>query len=166
MGLESSVTHIHELEASNPASTDPLSQIDDHLKHIKTALLNTFPDIEGAVTVTHGTLNGLDGRVTTLEAIPSAAITVDDGLPVLHADITATEVLDALGIDTDDSVTFETVTATTKVTSPKLELSSGGWTIEESNYSLLFKFNGATKFRLSNAGVLTTAGDITASGTP
>jgi hypothetical protein len=167
MGLETTVTTIDTLDASYPASTDPLSQIDDHLKNIKTALLNTFPDIEGAVTVTHGTLNGLDGRVTTLEDIPSAAITVDAGLPALHADITATEVLDTLGIDTDDDVTFATVTATTKVTSPILEVDSGGWTIEESSLGhLVFKHNGTPKFRMTSAGALTAAGDITASGTP
>lgn len=56
MGLEA-VTGIWDLVAANPLSTDKRRQGDDHIRNIKTALLNTFPNILGAVTATHTQLN-------------------------------------------------------------------------------------------------------------
>ncbi len=61
MGLESA-TYIHELNPNNPVgATDPKAQGDDHLRMIKGALQNTFPNVEGEVTPTHTELNYLDG---------------------------------------------------------------------------------------------------------
>ena len=57
-------THINSLNASNPVSTDGLAQADDHIRLIKA----TFPNITGAMTATHTVLNGLDARITSLEA--------------------------------------------------------------------------------------------------
>lgn len=57
MGLES-VTYISDLVATNPVgATDQKSQGDDHIRNIKSALLATFPNITGAVTLTHGEIN-------------------------------------------------------------------------------------------------------------
>lgn len=55
MGLETTV-NIADLVKTNPASSDPKSQGDDHLRNIKTALLNDFAGFAGAVIVT-----GVDG---------------------------------------------------------------------------------------------------------
>lgn len=52
-------TYISGLTATNPASSDGLSQADDHLRLIKATLLATFPNITGAVTGTHTQLNTL-----------------------------------------------------------------------------------------------------------
>lgn len=61
MGLESA-SFIHELDASNPVgASDPKSQGDNHLRMIKTCLLNTWPNIDGAVTASHTELNQLAG---------------------------------------------------------------------------------------------------------
>lgn len=61
MGLETG-TYISDLNASNPVNaTDPVSQGDDHLRLIKSTLLNTFPNVTGAATPTHTELNYLDG---------------------------------------------------------------------------------------------------------
>lgn len=60
-------TFISTLNASNPPSTDLLAEGDDHLRLLKSVLLASFPNISGAMTATHGVLNGLDGRTTTLE---------------------------------------------------------------------------------------------------
>jgi microcystin-dependent protein len=47
---------------TNPVgATDPKSQGDDHLRGIKNVLLNTFPNIAGAVTASHAELSILDG---------------------------------------------------------------------------------------------------------
>lgn len=58
MALETA-TYIHQLEVANPASTDQVRQADDHLRLIKSALKNTFPNINGAVTATDEDLNNL-----------------------------------------------------------------------------------------------------------
>lgn len=67
MPLESA-TFISTLNASNPPSTDLLAEGDDHLRLLKSVLLASFPNISGAMTVTHTVLNGLDGRLTTAES--------------------------------------------------------------------------------------------------
>lgn len=57
MALESA-TYIDQLNVSNPAATDGLSQADDHLRMIKSVLKNTFPNITGPVTASQSDLNG------------------------------------------------------------------------------------------------------------
>lgn len=56
MPLES-VIHISDLVVTNPTSTDPKSEGDNHLRNIKTALKTDFPNISGPVTKTHTQLN-------------------------------------------------------------------------------------------------------------
>ena len=56
MGLETG-TYISDLVVTNPTSTDPKSQGDDHLRLVKSTLKNTFPNITGAMTVSHTVLN-------------------------------------------------------------------------------------------------------------
>ena len=65
MALESA-TYINGLVATNPVSTDGLAQADDHLRLIKATIKATFPNITGAVTVTHTDLN-----TVTTPAFPS-----------------------------------------------------------------------------------------------
>lgn len=61
MGLEVA-TFISGLNVNNPVgATDPKSQGDDHLRLIKATLLNTFPNISGAMNVSHTELNNLVG---------------------------------------------------------------------------------------------------------
>ena len=52
MALETG-THISDLNAANPVSTDGLAQADDHLRLIKSTILASFPNITGAMTATH-----------------------------------------------------------------------------------------------------------------
>lgn len=57
MGLETG-TYISDLNASNPVgATDPKSQGDNHIRLIKATILATFPNISGAMTLTHTQLN-------------------------------------------------------------------------------------------------------------
>lgn len=57
MGLESG-TYIDSLNASNPVgATDPKSQGDDHIRLIKSTILNTFPNVVGEVSLTHTQIN-------------------------------------------------------------------------------------------------------------
>lgn len=65
MGLES-FNYLNSLVATNPVSTDDVSQGDDHIRGIKSSLLATFPALTGAVTPTQDELNKLDGVVGDL----------------------------------------------------------------------------------------------------
>jgi len=56
MSVESA-SYIDDLVATNPAVTDFLYEGDDHLRLIKAVLLASFPNIGGAVTLTHTALN-------------------------------------------------------------------------------------------------------------
>lgn len=63
-GLESA-TYINQLVNSNPTGTDHYSTADDHLRLLKAVLLNSFPQISGAVTATQTELNILDGALVS-----------------------------------------------------------------------------------------------------
>lgn len=56
MALETA-QFIHQLEISNPAATDQLSQADDHIRLLKAVIKATFPNITGPVTLTQAQLN-------------------------------------------------------------------------------------------------------------
>ena len=67
MGLETA-TYINGLDSANPTSSDPKSQGDDHLRLIKAVLLATFPNLSGAVTVTHTALNYIANVTSDIQA--------------------------------------------------------------------------------------------------
>jgi hypothetical protein len=61
MGLEAA-TYISGLNVSNPVhATDNVGEGDDHIRLIKSTLLNTFPNITGAMNASHTELNNLVG---------------------------------------------------------------------------------------------------------
>ena len=64
MGLETA-TYISQLVPTNPTSSDPVSQGDDHLQLIKSVLQAQFTTLgAAAVTTTAAALNLLDGKTT------------------------------------------------------------------------------------------------------
>lgn len=67
--LTGTLKFVDALINTNPAGTDPKNQGDDHLRGIKNVLLNTFPNIVGAVTASHTEINQLTG-VTLASAGP------------------------------------------------------------------------------------------------
>lgn len=66
MGLEAG-TYIDDLNASNPTTGDPRSEGDDHIRLIKNVLLNTFPNITGALSPTHTELNYVNGVTSAIQ---------------------------------------------------------------------------------------------------
>lgn len=73
MPLETA-TYLDDLNPSNPAATDLLSQGDDHLRLIKAVLLATFPNIDAAVTATPAELNLLAGVSALSLGVPTGTI--------------------------------------------------------------------------------------------
>lgn len=63
MGLETG-TFISDLNTANPTSGDPKSQGDDHIRLVKSTIKATFPNVTGAVTVTHTDINGVSTKAT------------------------------------------------------------------------------------------------------
>ena len=92
-----SASYISGFNASYPASSDQKSEGDNHLRLIKSVLLASFPNVAGAVTVSHSDLN----TVTLKANIASPAFT---GTPTAP---TAT-----LGDNTTQIATTAFVTAT------------------------------------------------------
>jgi len=66
MALETG-TYISDLVITNPTSTDPKSQGDDHLRLLKSTIKTTFPNVSGAVTPTHTELNYVDGVTSAIQ---------------------------------------------------------------------------------------------------
>lgn len=86
MGLETG-TYISDLNANNPVNaTDVVGEGDDHLRLIKSTLLNTFPNVTGAVTLTHTQLN--NAAIKTEANVFTAAQRIDNVTPRIIFDET------------------------------------------------------------------------------
>lgn len=71
------VTHIDDLNATYPTATDDVSEGDDHIRNIKTALKTDFPSITDVVTASHTDLNRCD--ITTIGKITAGEVVTADG---------------------------------------------------------------------------------------
>lgn len=62
MSVESQVNNIADLNPTYPQADDPVSQGDNHIRNIKKALKDTFPNIDGTVTASEDEINQLAGQ--------------------------------------------------------------------------------------------------------
>lgn len=79
MAIEGQVNNISDLVPAYPQADDPVSQGDNHIRNIKKAIVETFPNVDGTVNASDEELNqlagqdfaqdiaDLDGRVSTNE---------------------------------------------------------------------------------------------------
>lgn len=80
MALESA-TYIDDLVDTNPTATDDVSQGDDHIRLLKSTIQASFPNITGAMTVSHTYLNNIEAGQVAFPATQNAsadANTLDD----------------------------------------------------------------------------------------
>lgn len=76
MGLETG-SFISALVSTNPVgATDPKSQGDDHIRFIKAKILETFPNVTGAVTATHAELNLVVGATQGLGTLSAQLVSI------------------------------------------------------------------------------------------
>lgn len=173
MGLESG-TYIDSLNASNPATTDALSQADDHMRLIKSTIKATFPNITGAVTLTHTEINSLTGT-------NAPAIIYNGGTPALKTGITSAEIRAVIGLDTNDFVEVGSIrggsvlstggmTAQTSVSAGTFmscaELRIGDWKIYEDSTSgrLEISHSDTVVAHITDTGTVVAEGNVTAYG--
>ncbi len=113
MGLET-FNYIDSLNSSNPVhATDPVSQGDDHIRGIKTTLLNSFPNVDGAVNFTPTEANrlvGLTGLTGTGNLVASISPTFTGTLTA--AAIVATTYDGIAAADLVDKGAAESITGT------------------------------------------------------
>ncbi len=60
-----SATYVNQLNTSHPMGSEDPKEGDNHIILIKTTLTNSFPNVGGAVSATHGDLSALAGAATT-----------------------------------------------------------------------------------------------------
>ena len=80
MGLET-INYITDLVITNPTSSDPKSQGDDHLRGIKKAVTQTLPNLSGPMTASQAELNILDGATLStaeLNILDGATLSVSE----------------------------------------------------------------------------------------
>lgn len=65
--------YINELVPTNPAAADLLRESDDHARLMKQVLVNTFPNLNGAVTATPAELNLLVGKAAVGDVLLNSA---------------------------------------------------------------------------------------------
>jgi len=170
MALETS-TYIDGLVATNPVSTDPLAQADDHMRLIKSTITATFPAITGAVTSTHTEINKLDGYTGTAADLNYAASLNATGVTATEFDyldgVTSNIQTQIAAISTElvnDS--SPQLGATLDTNGHAIQFGASKWTIVLDGTDLDFKYNGTTVFKLASNGAATSANELTAFGTP
>lgn len=87
MGIEVA-NYINQLVATNPLANDPKAEGDDHLRLLKTVLKQSFPNVGGAVNLTHTRMNLLEiPELAELTAgtAPNFTIAVPQVPPVAYA---------------------------------------------------------------------------------
>lgn len=159
MGLETA-TYVNSLNANNPASTDGLAQADDHLRLIKGAIRNTFPQITGALTATHSELNVLDGFTGAVADLNYAKDLRATGVTAAEFDY-----LDGVtsNIQTQLNTKAPSASPTLAGTTTVTTVSLGSFTISQGADSRLdFNVGATTVMSLDTSGNLRVRGDISA----
>jgi len=159
MGLEDltgGAKYISDLVNTNPVgATDAVSAGDDHIRGIKNVILNTFPNITGAVTSTAAELNILDGVTST-----AAELNILDGVTSTAAELNILDGVTATAteLNYNDITTLGTVDASKTVT---VDASKNVGTF---NNVTSTTFTGALTGNASTATTATTANAVAAAG--
>jgi hypothetical protein len=91
--------YIDDLNSSNPAAGDNVSEGDDHIRGIKNVLKTTFPSIDGAITATDTELNYVDGVTSNVQTQLDAKLPLAGG--AMTGAITTNSTFDGRDVATD-----------------------------------------------------------------
>ena len=163
MPLESA-TYISGLNATNPVgASDPKSQGDDHLRLIKSTLLNTFPNVAAAVTADATELNLLDG-ITGFSG--TGAVLAKTASPTFTGTLTAATVAATTLTGAGSGITALNASNLTSGTIPAARVGASSVTQHEAsiNHDALTGF--VANEHIDHSGVTLTAGSgLTGGGT-
>lgn len=129
-------SYVGQLVPSNPANSDPVQQGADHLRLLKSTLVASFPNITGAMTVSHTDLNDLPGRATALEANRARKDIAD----TFAAKMTFTTGLDAASIERGGAEIepIGSISMTLEATAKPGYLLLNGQAVSRTTYAALF----------------------------
>lgn len=160
MALETG-TYISDLVITNPTSTDPKSEGDNHLRLIKSTLKATFPNVTGAMTATQDQLNSI-GR----NKVINGNFGINQRAYASGAATTAGQyTLDRWKVTGTGGITFSTTANKTTVTIPSgqtLQQVIEGLSLESGTYVL--SWEGTAQGRIAS-GSYGASGAVTASVT-
>ena len=71
---------IHQLNADKPTGGESISEGDDHLRAIKTAIKGTFKEVNGPVTSTHTELNAVGNTASELVLLDATVKALVEGV--------------------------------------------------------------------------------------
>lgn len=134
MGLETG-SYISALVATNPVgATDPKSQGDDHLRFIKAKLLETFPNITGAVTATHTELNLVAGATVGLATFSVSFAALVGYLNSFSISVTTSDITGTIGAPliaqvTSDKLVSGTLSAAVGYCAPAITIATFSTTL-------------------------------------
>lgn len=171
MALETG-TYISDLTSTNPTSTDPKSQGDDHIRLLKSTVKATFPNVTGAVTATHTELNILDGITSTtaelniLDGVTSTAaeLNILDGVTASTAEINYIDgVTSAIQSQIDLKAPLISPTFTGTPTAPTASPGTSGTQLATVDFANALSFASVLPAQTGNAGKLLNTDGTTAS---
>lgn len=174
MALETG-TYISDLVITNPTSTDPKSQGDDHLRLLKSTVKATFPNITGAVTATQTELNIIDGltastaELNILDGVTSstAELNILDGVTASTAELNYVDgVTSAIQTQIDLKAPLANPALTGTPTAPTASPGTSSTQIATTAFAAALGFSSALPAQLGNAGkVIVTDGTTASWGT-
>lgn len=98
MAVDSS-TYVGNFNTALPAASDPKSEGDDNFRQVKTAIVNSFPNVKGAVTADHNELSYMDGVTSAVQTqldakapLASPALTGTPTAPTASAGTNTTQI--------------------------------------------------------------------------
>jgi len=144
MALETA-TYINQLVITNPTSSDGVGDGDNHLRLIKTAIKQTFPNLTGAVSSTHSAINS---AVVTA----NAATNTNTASTVVKRDVSGNFSAGTISAALTGDVTGNVTGSVTGNVSGNVSGSSGSCT-----------GNAATATKLDTARDIALSGDVTGS---
>lgn len=110
MGVETA-TYISGLDKLAPLGSETVSEGDDHIRLIKATIVQTFPNISGAVTPTHTELNYVDGVTSAIQTqldakapLASPALTGAPTAPTASAGTSTTQIATTAFVAAADAV--------------------------------------------------------------
>lgn len=119
--------------------------------------INITPDTTGSVVIDGISYPQADGT--------NGQFLQTDGAGTLSFATVSTPTLSSLGLDNHDQVSVD-ASGNVSLGSSSISFGSSAWSIVLDGTDLDFRYNGTTVFKLSSAGAVVAADDITAFGTP